>query len=161
MSENKIVPVKVLMAAGVLGVVGVLGGVLGCDNTPGIMPQSDPALRGAPTKFAQAASGLSYPESARTTEELTARAQVGHALNVVQVANLSRQDWTDVQVWVNQQYVISVPSIPAGTLRTLSFHLLFDPQGKPFPIDNRSVQVNKVEVLLGGQLYNVRLQLAD
>lgn len=133
----------------------------GCDQSPGVFPQTDKALNRPAVSFAAEAAKLTYPADAERGGLADGRAQVGYALDVLQVANLSAVVWTDVQVWVNRQYVVVVPMIEPGTLRTLPFGAVFDPSGKHFTKDNRDIQIERVELLMGGKMYDVALRLAD
>ena len=99
----------------------------GCDQSPGVFPQTDKALNRPAVSFAAEAAKLTYPADAERGGLADGRAQVGYALDVLQVANLSTVVWTDVQVWVNRQYV----------------------------------QIERVELLMGGKMYDVALRLAD
>ena len=144
-----------------LAALGVVVVAIGCDQSPGVFPQTDKALNRPGASFAAQAAGLEYPAQSERGGVADGRAQVGYALDVLQVANLSGADWADVQVWVNRQYVVIVPMIEAGSLRTLPFGVLYDGQGRRFPKDNRDVQIERVELLMGGKLYDVALRLAD
>jgi hypothetical protein len=35
--------------------------------------------------------------------------------NLLTVSNQSRQDWSDVEIWLNTYFRVAVPSIPAGS----------------------------------------------
>lgn len=133
----------------------------GCDQSPGVFPQTDKALNRPAASFSAEAAKQTYPANAERGGLADGRAQVGYVLDVLEIANLSPEPWTNVQVWVNRQYVVMVPMIEAGTLRSLPFGVMFDPAGSRFTKDNRDIQIERVELLMGGKMYEVALRLAD
>ena len=144
-----------------LACAGVLA-VLGCNNRPTLLPNSDPGLRKTSTQFAaDAVKRHPYKADAPKSADLPARAQVGYSLNRVEVVNLSDEDWSDVEVWVNEQYVVAVPSMKRNQLKTLPFTMIFNDKGEHFPLKNKQAMVSKVEVLRDGTLYEVPVTLAD
>ena len=82
-------------------------------------------------------------------------------LDRLEVVNLSDEDWSDVEVWVNQRYVVHVPKMERGRLKQFNFQMLFDEKGNYFPTDNNKMRVKQVEVLHDGRVCSVPLQLAD
>ena len=42
------------------------------------------------------------------------RGPADYQLDLVQIANLSGEDWENVEVWVNKKYVVFIPTYPAG-----------------------------------------------
>jgi hypothetical protein len=90
-----------------------------------------------------------------------ARAQVGYALNVLEIVNQSKEDWNDVTVWVNRSYVIHLPRMEPQRLKRLPFQMIFNDQGQYFPLDNDKALIQQVELFQNGRLYDVPLQLAD
>jgi hypothetical protein len=147
----------VLVMAG----LGVLAA--GCES-PTIIPNPDPQLRKTSAQLAaDSAKRFPYKASAPRGQGLTARAEVNYNLNLrtLSLVNLSKQDLNEVEVWVNQQYVIYVPQWKDHELKRLDFKMIFDDSGNYFPTDNSAVRVNKVEVLVAGNMYDVPLRLAD
>jgi hypothetical protein len=134
----------------------------GCESKyASTLPQKDPALRKTRLQFAVDAAKRAYPADAKRERTYDLRVQVGYSLNVIEIANLTNQDWTDLDVWVNKRYVIHVPSIKAHQLERLWFHGIFDSNGNSFPTDNSKVLVNTVEVFKDGVLYDLPPHLAD
>jgi hypothetical protein len=68
-------------------------------------------------------------------------------------------------VWVNQTYVIFLPrlerALEGGRVKVINFRMLYNDSGQHFPIDNRKTLVEKVEIHMGGKLYNVPVRQAD
>lgn len=144
--------------------VGLLGGLVavGCSGRPQLFPSSDPALRKSSAEFAaDAAKRFPFKADAPKGGPAMARAQVGYTLNKLEIANNSAEDWTDVEVWVNESYVIFLPTMQRGKLKSIPFQMLFNDQGKYFPLNNKEALVNKVDVYMGGKMYEVPKQMAD
>ena len=134
----------------------------GCSGRPSLIPNPDKSLRKTSAQFAaDAAKRHPYNKDAPRGGEAVARAQVGYTLNQLDVVNLSQEPWNDVEVWVNQNYVVFLPVMEPNKLKSLNFQMLFDDQGNSFPIDNKKVLINKVEVLHDGKMYDVPVKLGD
>jgi hypothetical protein len=151
---------KVVACAALLALFLLLGAG-GCADRP-LMPKSDPDLKRNYMVLAADAAKRSYPANTPRGGEAVARAMVDPGMfNQMKVVNLSDQDWSDVELWVNEKYVIFLKSWPKGQLKGIGFKMLFDDSGNNFPIDNKETPVRKVEILREGKLYEVPMQLAD
>jgi hypothetical protein len=134
--------------------------LVGCAGRPSLLPNSDPALRKTSTEFAvDAARRFPYKSDAPQGGDAIGRAQVGYMVMRVEIVNNSADDWKDVEVWLNQKYVVSIPDMPPHILKSLPFQMFFDDQGHYFPTSQTIVK--KVEIYRDGKMYNVPLQLAD
>jgi hypothetical protein len=136
--------------------------VTGCSGRPSLIPNPDPQLRKSSAEFAaDAAKRFPYhTDAAHGTT--TARCQVNYNLpKVIDIANLSDEDWHNVEVWVNRQYVVFVPEIKSHDLKRLPFEMIFDDSGHTLPTDSKGMRVETVEVYMGGKMYNVPVKLAD
>src|SRR5262245_49173370 len=132
--------------------------IVGCSGRPSLMPNPDPNLRKTSAEFAaDAAKRFPYHTDA-PKGETTSRCQVNYNLpKVIDLANLSDEDWHNVEVWVNRQYVVFVPEIKSHDLKRLPWTMLFDDSGHNFD----KARVETVEVYMGGKMYNVPVKLAD
>jgi len=136
--------------------------VAGCSGRPSVFPNSDKSLRKTSAEFAaDAAKRHPYKKDAPRGGEAVGRAQVGYTLNQIDVVNLSKDPWNDVEVWVNQNYVVFLPSMPPNQLKSIPFQMLFDDKGAYFPLDNKKVLVTKVEIYRDGKMYDVPVKLGD
>lgn len=137
----------------------------GCSRTPpALIPNKDKSLRKSSREFAQdAAKRHPYKADAPKAGTAVARAQVGYSMDQVEVVNLSDETWEDVEVWVNQRYVVHVPQMKPHELKVLNFRMLYNEKKEAFPMFNTSdaKRVETVEVLWAGQMYNVPVALAD
>lgn len=135
----------------------------GCTNRPTLLPNPDPDLgkRTIAQLSADAVRLYPYPADAERGGQVMGRAQVGYALDVIEIVNLSKEDWNDVVVWVNRAYVIQVPKMRPNRLVRLPFKMLYNDKGQHFPEDNRKVLVQQIELFQNGKLYDVPVQLAD
>jgi hypothetical protein len=136
---------------------------VGCAGRVSLLPNSDRARRQTPAQFAAQAAKRSYPVDMPDGGVIEGRAQVAYESNYIQVLNLSSEDWTDIELWVNRKYVVHVPRIEAGTKRVKSFTfmMLYDDQGNPFPSDNRKQMIDSLEIVKDGKRYGIPLKLAD
>jgi len=143
--------------------VGAVLAIAGCGESKwaSSLPQQDPALRKTKVQFAADAATRTYPADAphKMTNDL--RAQVEYGVKWLDIANLTDQEWDDVDVWLNQRYVIHVPKIPAKHLERLWFRGMYDQQGHSFPTDKLPTLVQKLEVFKDGVLYDLPVHLAD
>jgi len=138
----------------------------GCSGRPSLIPNSDPALNKTSAQFAaDAAKRQPFNTALPSGGVAKGRAQVGYALDTVQVVNLSNEDWDNVEFWINRKFVVFVPRIPAGgeRVKTLNFQMFFDDRGHYFPVDNRTPErmIQQLEMVRGGQVYTIPLHLAD
>jgi hypothetical protein len=132
----------------------------GCADKPTIFPPSDPNLRRTSAEFAaDAAKRHPYKADAPRGGQAVARAQVDYMADEIDVINLSKEDWENVEVWVNQNYVVFLPTMPAGKLEPISFKMLYDDSGKTFP--TKHVMVDKLELYRGGKMYDCTVKLGD
>jgi len=141
--------------------------IAGCDGRPSLLPNKDPALQKTSTRFAADAAKRSYEADAPLGGEAIARAEVDYTLKEVRIGNLSADDWTDVEIWVNKKYVVFLPSLPklnkGEGFRHLNFQLLYDNHGEHFPVGvfNSKMRVDKVQVFREGKMYDVPAPLMD
>ena len=144
--------------------IGLLVGaslLAGCAGRPSLIPNSDKNLRRTSAQFAaDAAKRHPYKSNAPRGGEAVARAEVGYMLKQITVVNLSSEPWNDVELWVNQKYVVFVPVMQPNQLKTLNFQMMFDDQGNYFTTDNKQM-VNKVEIYRDGKMYDVKAKLGD
>ncbi|MDB5297361.1 MAG: hypothetical protein JWO31_3344 [Phycisphaerales bacterium] len=151
-------------AAGI-GLFGItvllLVGALGCQDTAtSIIPNSDPALRKTRREFsADAMKRQPYHADAPKGGKINGAATVDYGDDIIQLANLTPDDWKEVEVWVNGQWVVYLPTVPgkAVTAKTIDFAMLYDQMARPFPSDNTTPEkmVNKVEIYMNGKMYEL------
>ena len=141
----------------------LVAGLLGCSGRVSLLPNSDKSLRRTPAQFASEAAKRVYQPDMPDGGTAQARAQVAYESDTIQILNDSDEDWTDVEIWVNGKYVVHMPRIEAGRKRvkSLTFLMLYDDQGNPFPRDNRRQMINSLELVRDGMKYKIPLVLAD
>jgi hypothetical protein len=161
-SSTSIIVRSVVIPVAMVALAFVAASLVGCSGRAELFPNSDVTLRKPSTAFASdAAKRFPYKLDAARAGQAQARAQVGYQLDVLEIANLSNEEWTDLEVWVNQQYVVHLDKMEPKVLKRLTFQMLFDEKGLSFPTDNTTIRINKLEILRDGKMYDVRLQLAD
>lgn len=141
----------------------LVGAVLaGCQGRPAIFSNPDPLLRKNATAFAaDSAKRFPYKADAPKGGDATARAQVEYGFKCLEVVNQSTDDWTDVEVWVNQSYVCFLPRMEHGVLKRIEFPMLYNANGEHFPTNNSTIRIEKVEILRDGKLFTVSRQLSE
>jgi hypothetical protein len=140
------------------------GMTFGCAGRPALLPSTDPNLRKTMTEFAaDAAKRHPYKSDAPRGGEALARASIEYTFKTFQILNYSDTDWQDVEIWVNQNYVVFVPAIPHGKegSKLIEFSMLFDEKGNYFKTDGGKVHIDQLEVLRDGKMYTIKTTPAD
>ena len=137
----------------------------GCSGRATVLPNPDPALHKTSTEFAvDAVRRFPYQDHIPQGGDIVGRAQVGYMVKKIELVNLSADDWNNIEVWLNQKYVVFVPKMTPHILEELPFQMFYDDQGHYFPkdgSDGNASLVKKLEIVMDGKMYNVPLQLAD
>ena len=145
MSFEKVSAMNVIHRNAVLvAVVVVVSSVVGCSGRVSLLPNSDKTLRRTPAQFASEAAKRPYQIDLPDGGDADAAARVAYEADQIQILNLSEEDWTDVEIWVNQSYVVHVPRLEAGKKRvkTLTFLMFYDDRGNPFPSNNKKQMIS-------------------
>ena len=140
------------------------GFLVGCEGRPSLVPNSDPALQRTSTQFAaDAAHRFPYPAAAPREGDAKGRVEVDLMLGTLQLLNYSNEDWTDIDIWVNQSYVCHLPKISRSKekVETINFQMLYNNSGDFFWTDGGKAPIKQVEIYRDGKLYRVPLALAD
>lgn len=156
---------RLLTAAALLAALAAVALTGGCSGQVSMLPNSNKELRKTPAQFAaDAAQRHPFPAELPEAGEAEARAQVDYQFDTVELVNLSGEDWTDVDVWVDRTHVVHVPTLRGGGKRTttLHFQMMFDAQGNHYPTKNSSAerQIRRLELVRDGKVYHVLLGLA-
>src|SRR3954462_9137632 len=141
-----------------------VGMFAGCAGRAEIFPNSEKALRRTAAEFAaDAAKRFPYKADAPRGGIAVGRAQVGYSVNKLEIANQDAEDWNDVEIWVNKQYVVWLPVLKARAAKVTAvpFQAMYNDAGHSFPTNNSNTLVDLVEVYHGGKMYEVKKQLAD
>jgi hypothetical protein len=56
------------------------------------------------------------------------------------VTNTTPQDWTQVEIWVNRQYRLTVPSIPAGQKLQTPLSIFIEAYGRRFDFSKQQIK---------------------
>lgn len=141
---------------------------VGCAGRAELWPNSDPMLRKTSTQFAaDAAKRFPYKADAPHAGQALANAEVGYFLDRLDITNLSNVEWTDVEVWVNQSYVVYLPRLEPKAIKSLPFQAIYNDQGQSFPtrdggfFSQKPLIINKVELYRDGKLYDVPVRAAE
>ena len=144
----------------------LVGALSGCAGRPSLIPNSDPSLRKTSAQFASdAAKRHPFNASLPSGGNAQGRAQVGYGLDTVEIVNLSGEDWQNVELWANRNYVVFIPRVRAGSGRvtTINFQMMYDANGKSFPTNNSRPEnmVRQLEMVRDGTLYTIPFKQAD
>jgi hypothetical protein len=135
---------------------------VGCAGRPSLIPNREPGLRKTSTQFAaDAAKRFPYKGNLPRGGEIAGRAEVDYMLNELVVANLSQEDWENVELWVNQKFVIFVPKIVHGKQVNLPFQMIYDDAGNYIPTTSLKEKLTKLEAMMNGKMYDIPVRLAD
>jgi len=131
--------------------------VTGCtgDGRPTLLPNADPALRRSSTELAADSAKRSYPANAPKDPKAIARADYNLMARKFNLANLSDSDWKNVEVWVNQAYVLNVPNFPKNSDEALNFELFYDQYGHHFQTNGGKNPVQSLQIYREGKVYDV------
>ena len=161
-SDRTVSRSRFLLCVGALAAGAALAG---CSGRASILPNPDPALRKTSTEFAaDAAKCFPYKSDAPSGGKANARAEVDYDLKAIHLSNLSDEDWSDVQVWVDGKYVVHLERLPKSTAtkpsyENLNFQLLFNDKGDHYPTFGSHIK--KIEIYRDGKMYDVTPRLAD
>jgi len=138
----------------------VLSLVVGCKiERATIIPSDVPSLNRPATQLSRdAVARFPFPADFERGGEIAARAEVGYSINSINLLNYTGQNWTDVDLWINRQYVVNLSDVPTGKLVSINFKHLFSDQGVHFPTDNSVIKVRRVELRQGIRIFDVPVQ---
>jgi len=127
----------------------------GCTQ-PTLIQNPDPELRHSVSELKTDSSArFPYRFDAPHMKDSTARSQVDYGFDRLDILNFSGEDWENVEVWVNRQYVCHVPELKDRKLSRIDFAMLYNIYGKNFPLDNTKEIVHTVEVYKDGQFHDL------
>lgn len=130
----------------------------GCMNNAVLIPSSDASLNKKASNFAiDAKSCFPYPADAQRGGDISARAEIGYMWNIINLVNYSGENWDNVEVWVNKQYVLPLVRLESGAPKRISFKMFYNEQGTYLPLEG--VMVESLELKKNGTLYTIATQI--
>jgi hypothetical protein len=137
-------------------VVAALLALNGCvEGRPTLLPNADSNLRKNSTQFAADAARRTYEADAPKSNLTIARAEYSLMEKQFDMANLTNWNWKNVEVWVNQKYVLSLPEFAANSGEALNFQLFYDSDGHHFATDWGGNPVKSLQIYADGKMYDV------
>jgi hypothetical protein len=135
----------------------------GCTTRPSFIRNADPDLRKSKGEFAADAAKRQYESTAPRAGSANGGAVIDYGIHQITLVNSSSQDWNNVEIWLNHQYVILIPKIPADAARAeiVNFNTIFIPKGASFPTDSGTNPITSVEMYKDGSMFTLMTQLAD
>jgi hypothetical protein len=142
---------------GSLIVMGLGFGLTGCvsDGTPELIPNRDPNLDKTSAELAADAAKRHYEADAPKGDAGEARAQYELMTKQLDLVNLSKADWADVEIWINHEYVLFVPQMKQAEDKTLDFTLFYDQDGHHFETKKGANPFKTLEIYKDGKMYEV------
>ncbi len=133
----------------------------GCSGRPALLPNHDPMLR---KNMAQMAADAAKRHPMKTDlphgGQALARAEVEAFLKIINIVNLSDQDWSDVEMWVNDKYELFLPRMERKVQKSVNFQMLFDDQGNHLAAE-KNPRVYKINLIHDGKNYDVPVHAAE
>jgi len=140
--------------------VGMTCSLLACDSMY-VFSNQDVALRKSATQFAADAAKRHYEADALTTEPCGARAQYDLTVHQLYLTNLTDSDWSDVEIWVNHQYVVYLPHFEGRTDKEINFWMFYDQSGNRFNTQGGRNPLQSVEIYRDGKMFSVPFTMVD
>ena len=135
--------------------------IAGCSDQVTMIPNADGQLNKSADRFiAEAQACFPYPADAARGGEIAGRANIGYSYNQISLTNFSGSDWIGPIIWVNKSYVIPFEKIEPGVVKRISFKMIYNEQGERFPLGNREVRVETLEVFVNGKMYDLPWEIA-
>jgi len=131
----------------------------GCEGS--LIPNNDPALRKTQVSFKADATKRQYEADAPKSFATDFRADYALSYRQVEIANISSEDRTNVEVWINQKYVVFLDNFDAKSGKSLPFHLFYDAQGNRFDTDWGKNAIQSIDIYRDGTMYSVTNHVAD
>jgi hypothetical protein len=143
----------------------VAGGlVVGCEATPAVVPQSDPALNKTSAQYAaDSVKHFPFKGNLPVSDEQPARALPDYSLDFVDMVNLTHRDFNDAEVWLNREYEMTLPTLKAGEIKRLNFRMFYDDKGDHFSLNNNlekgGMIIHQMEIIMDGKVYEVPVRV--
>src|SRR6202000_658601 len=108
-----------------------------CTQRPPFMTNTDPALRKSSAQFAADAAHRHYPTTAPTAGPANGRCEIDYGIHRISIENSSNEDWDNVELWINQKYVVLLPKVAAHAERVtwVGAQSIFDDHGDYYPMN--------------------------
>ena len=135
---------RIYRGGGALALTGCMG-----DGNPTLIPNSNASLRKSSAEFAADAAKRTYEADAPKSNVTIARAEYSLLEGQFDMANLTNWDWKDVEVWVNQKYVVSLPQLTKNSGVALNFQLFYDSDGHHFDTHWGGNPVKSLQIYCG------------
>lgn len=152
------------ISATTLAIIAMTAALGGCAGRPSLLPNSDPSLRRTSAQFAaDAAKRHPFKADAPSGGQAPVTAQYDLTFATLQLLNVGDEDWDNIEVWVNRNYVCFIPVLEKGKARvkTLNFQMLYDDSGNYFWTDNGKNPIQTVEIYRNGKMYTVPTNMGD
>ncbi|MEM8874755.1 MAG: hypothetical protein AAGD32_10920 [Planctomycetota bacterium] len=127
-----------------------------------VTPNRLDSLNRKPAQFAADAAKRTYPADVPAAKTNLIRGEADYTFDHLHLLNLTEEPMADVEVWVNERFVVFLPEFPnKPTIVKIPFRALYDQDAIHFPTNNRVISVRKVQVLVDGELLDVPVDIAD
>lgn len=129
----------------------------GCRNAT-LFPNTDGTLNKPAKEFADdAQTRFPYPATLDHVGAIKGLAEIGYDANVINLGNYSGAAWTDVDLWVNKQYVLHLATVESDKAKLIPFKLFYNDSAQHFP--ENGTYVKTLELKKDGVIYAVPTQI--
>jgi hypothetical protein len=132
-------------------------GLVGCstDGQTSLIPNPDGNLQRTSAQFAADAAKRSFEASAPSEKATDARAQYDIMAHRIDLVNLANADWSNVEVWINHNYVVFLPSMQKMVDEKLDYEMFFDRDGNHFATQGGANPLQSLQIYHDGTMYDV------
>lgn len=125
-------------------------------------PNALDSLNRKPAQLAADSAKRTYPSDVPSAKTNFIRGEAQYTFDHLHLLNLTDEPMQDVEVWVNERFVVHLPTFPTKPfIVKIPFRALYDQDAIHFPTNNRATTVRKVQVLVDGELLDVPVDIAD
>jgi hypothetical protein len=135
--------------------------IAGCEQSVSLIPNNDPSLRKPTAQFSADASKRAYEADAPKTASDDFRAGYALTYRRVEMANISDEDYSNIEVWINGKYVVYCNKFEKKSGKSLPFRDFFDGQGHRFDTADGNNAIQTIEVYADGNMHQVKSHVED
>ncbi len=131
--------------------------LVGCssDGQTSMLPNPDGNLRRTSAEFAADAAKRQYEAEAPCNKATDARAEYEIMTHRIDLVNLADADWSNVEVWINHEYVVYLPVMQKMVDEKLDYEMFFDRDGHHFETKGGATPLQSIQIYRDGKMWDV------
>jgi hypothetical protein len=132
-------------------------GLVGCssDGQTSLLPNPDGNMQRTSAEFAADAAKRNYEAEAPREKAQDARAEYEIMTHRIDLVNLANGDWSNVEVWINHEYVVYIPVMQKMVDEKLDYEMFFDRDGHHFETKGGATPLQSLQIYRDGTMYDV------